>query len=49
MANNTEERLTDGAPLGRDEAPARPLLLLVDGHSLAFRSFYAFAKGGDGG
>jgi DNA polymerase-1 len=27
----------------------RPLLLLVDGHSLAFRSFYAFAKGGDGG
>ena len=28
---------------------ARPLLLLVDGHSLAFRSFYAFAKGGDGG
>ncbi|MEB3265373.1 MAG: DNA polymerase I [Cyanobacteriota bacterium] len=31
---------TDGRP---------PLLLLVDGHSLAFRSFYAFAKGGDGG
>ncbi|MFM7230289.1 MAG: DNA polymerase I [Cyanobacteriota bacterium] len=27
----------------------RPLLLLVDGHSLAFRSFYAFSKGGDGG
>jgi len=26
-----------------------PLLLLVDGHSLAFRSFYAFAKGGEGG
>ncbi|MEI6829529.1 MAG: DNA polymerase I [Synechococcaceae cyanobacterium ELA445] len=26
-----------------------PMLLLVDGHSLAFRSFYAFAKGGDGG
>jgi DNA polymerase-1 len=25
------------------------LLLLVDGHSLAFRSFYAFAKGGEGG
>ncbi len=24
-------------------------MLLVDGHSLAFRSFYAFAKGGDGG
>jgi DNA polymerase-1 len=26
-----------------------PLLVLVDGHSLAFRSFYAFAKGRDGG
>ncbi len=30
-------------------AGPKPLLLLVDGHSLAFRSFYAFAKGGDGG
>ncbi|MFZ4567122.1 MAG: DNA polymerase I [Prochlorococcaceae cyanobacterium] len=30
-------------------ASPRPLLLLVDGHSLAFRSFYAFSKGGDGG
>ncbi|NQV10742.1 MAG: DNA polymerase I, partial [Cyanobacteria bacterium] len=29
--------------------PQQPLLLLVDGHSLAFRSFYAFAKGGEGG
>jgi len=28
---------------------ARPLLLLVDGHSLAFRSYYAFAKSRDGG
>ncbi len=27
----------------------KPLLLLIDGHSLAFRSFYAFSKGGDGG
>ena len=27
----------------------KPLLLLVDGHSLAFRSFYAFSKGVDGG
>ena len=25
------------------------MLLLVDGHSLAFRSFYAFSKGGEGG
>lgn len=27
----------------------RPLLLLVDGHSLAFRSYYAFAKSREGG
>lgn len=26
----------------------KPLLLLVDGHSLAFRSFYAFSKGAKG-
>lgn len=26
-----------------------PILLLVDGHSLAFRAYYAFAKGRDGG
>ena len=31
------------------ELPLKPLLLLVDGHSLAFRSFYAFSKGGEGG
>ena len=31
------------------EGKDRPLLLLVDGHSLAFRSFYAFTKGGEGG
>lgn len=31
-------------------APAdTPLLILVDGHSLAFRSYYAHAKGRDGG
>ena len=28
---------------------SKPLLLLIDGHSLAFRSFYAFSKGGEGG
>ncbi len=27
----------------------KPILLLVDGHSLAFRSFYAFSKNGEGG
>jgi len=33
-----------------DFAPeARPLFILVDGHSLAFRSYFAFAKGRDGG
>lgn len=26
-----------------------PIFVLVDGHSLAFRSYYAFAKGGNGG
>ena len=30
-------------------ATDKPTLLLVDGHSLAFRSFYAFSKGGEGG
>jgi len=42
--------MTTGDPEGAalSEA-AKPLLLLVDGHSLAFRSFYAFAKGGEGG
>lgn len=28
---------------------ASPLFILVDGHSLAFRSYFAFAKGRDGG
>ncbi len=32
-----------------DGGGPEPLLLLVDGHSLAFRSFYAFSKGGEGG
>ncbi|HEY9876735.1 MAG TPA: DNA polymerase I [Candidatus Obscuribacterales bacterium] len=33
------------------DSPAenQPLLILVDGHSLAFRAYFAFAKGRDGG
>ena len=30
-------------------AATRPTLILVDGHSLAFRSYFAYAKGRDGG
>ena len=33
----------------KSENSKKPTLLLVDGHSLAFRSFYAFSKGIDGG
>jgi len=29
--------------------PTSPKLLLIDGHSLAFRSYFAYAKGRDGG
>jgi DNA polymerase-1 len=32
-----------------DNTATPPKLLLIDGHSLAFRSYYAFAKGRDGG
>jgi len=32
-----------------DKISSKPVLLLVDGHSLAFRSFYAFSKSRDGG
>ena len=38
-----------GAARPKAQEESKPLLLLVDGHSLAFRSFYAFAKGGEGG
>ncbi|MGF1497677.1 MAG: DNA polymerase I [Elainellaceae cyanobacterium] len=31
------------------DTQAQPLFVLVDGHSLAFRSYYAHAKGRDGG
>ena len=32
-----------------DSAASTPLLILVDGHSLAFRSYYAHSRGPDGG
>jgi len=32
-----------------NSAEMHPTLILVDGHSLAFRSYFAFAKGRDGG
>ncbi|MBW4447918.1 MAG: DNA polymerase I [Spirirestis rafaelensis WJT71-NPBG6] len=41
---------TSSNPLTSDSAsPTRPTFILVDGHSLAFRSYFAFAKGRDGG
>lgn len=36
-------------PLAADSLTEAPLFILVDGHSLAFRSYFAFAKGRDGG
>ncbi|NEP15089.1 MAG: DNA polymerase I [Symploca sp. SIO2C1] len=36
-------------PNSKSSEVTRPLLILVDGHSLAFRSYFAFAKGRDGG
>src|ERR687886_302744 len=36
-------------PSGDSSLESRPLFILVDGHSLAFRSYFAFAKGRDGG
>ena len=33
----------------KSQESKKPVLLLVDGHSLAFRSFYAFSNGVDGG
>lgn len=36
-------------PMSPTPTDVRPLLLLVDGHSLAFRAYYAFAKSREGG
>ena len=48
-ASVSEASAQPGSRRGPRAAHPKPTLLLVDGHSLAFRSFYAFAKGGDGG
>lgn len=40
MAENLAENLPDST---------KPTFVLIDGHSLAFRSYFAFAKGRDGG
>lgn len=37
------------APPPSARAETQPTLVLVDGHSLAFRAYYAFAKGREGG
>ena len=37
------------SPAADSSQSERPLYILVDGHSLAFRSYFAFAKGRDGG
>ena len=45
--------LSSPAAKPADQAPNnaadKPLVMLVDGHSLAFRSYYAFARSRDGG
>jgi DNA polymerase-1 len=44
------QALSNSNPEAADSsATNRPTFILVDGHSLAFRSYYAFAKGRDGG
>ncbi|MGI0485178.1 DNA polymerase I [Pantanalinema rosaneae CENA516] len=35
--------------MAADPSSTKPMLILVDGHSLAFRAYFAFAKGRDGG
>ena len=44
MSQTPSNQLTDDSAL-----LTRPTFILVDGHSLAYRSYFAFAKGRDGG
>ncbi|MCX7593592.1 MAG: DNA polymerase I [Fischerella sp.] len=44
MSRTTPSQLTSDS-----STTTRPTFILVDGHSLAFRSYFAFAKGRDGG
>ncbi|MBD0343279.1 MAG: DNA polymerase I [Coleofasciculus sp. Co-bin14] len=41
--------VSNPSPAADSSQSEQPLLILVDGHSLAFRSYFAFAKGRDGG
>ncbi len=43
------EALSNPNPAPDSSNTERPTFILVDGHSLAFRSYFAFAKGRDGG
>lgn len=45
----TDSSLSNTRVQSNSSSQSQPLFLLIDGHSLAFRSYYAFAKGRDGG
>jgi DNA polymerase-1 len=47
--NKAMSQKTPSNQLASSSGAARPTFILIDGHSLAFRSYYAFAKGRDGG
>ncbi len=42
-------QVSSSNPAATSDSMTRPTFILVDGHSLAFRSYFAFAKGKDGG
>ncbi|MEL7225007.1 MAG: 5'-3' exonuclease H3TH domain-containing protein, partial [Cyanobacteria bacterium J06576_12] len=47
--DKTVAKTAASTAVNADEAADKPLVMLVDGHSLAFRSYYAFARSRDGG